>query len=238
MDLLALFRRDATATAPEAGRGKRSRNAATHDQAVQQLRQKARHRLIGAAVLVGIGVVAFPLVFETQPRPVPMDLPIVIPAKEAAAPLAVPTLGAASLPEAAQRRAELPPQEPEIEQAAPEPTTSATAVAPAAGVAASAARVPAPAVPSSGPAQPVQPAQLAAGPRFVVQVGAYAEQAAAREVRRKLEAKGLKTYAQVAKTKEGERIRVRLGPFADKAEAERAASKAKALGLGGSVLTL
>ncbi|MBB5205553.1 DedD protein [Inhella inkyongensis] len=232
MDLLALFRRDATAPAAESGRGKRARNAATHDQAVQQLRQKARHRLIGAAVLVGIGIVAFPLVFETQPRPVPMDLPIVIPAKESAPPLAVPALGAASLPEAAQRQAELLPQEPEIEQVAPE---APVASAPIGGVARADAALPAE-VPSKA-AAPAS-AQPAAGLRFVVQVGAYAEQAAAREARRKLEAKGLKTYAQVAKTKEGERIRVRLGPFTDKAEAERAASKAKALGLGGSVLTL
>jgi DedD protein len=34
------------------------------------MRRRARHRLIGAAVLVLIGVVGFPLLFDTQPRPI------------------------------------------------------------------------------------------------------------------------------------------------------------------------
>ncbi|MDP3824299.1 MAG: SPOR domain-containing protein [Burkholderiales bacterium] len=58
--------------------------------AVLQARTRARQRLIGAAVLVVIGVIGFPLVFETQPRPIPVDIPIVIPRKESAPPLAMP----------------------------------------------------------------------------------------------------------------------------------------------------
>ena len=58
--------------------------------AVIQARTRARQRLIGAAVLVVIGVIGFPLVFETQPRPIPVDIPIVIPRKDAAPPLAMP----------------------------------------------------------------------------------------------------------------------------------------------------
>ena len=45
--------------------------------AVDQVRRQARQRLIGAAVLLTLGVVAFPVVFETQPRSaVPVDLPM------------------------------------------------------------------------------------------------------------------------------------------------------------------
>ena len=58
--------------------------------AVQKARTRARQRLIGAAVLVVIGVIGFPLVFETQPRPIPVDIPIVIPRKDGAPPLAMP----------------------------------------------------------------------------------------------------------------------------------------------------
>jgi DedD protein len=58
--------------------------------AVIQARTRARQRLIGAAVLVVIGVIGFPLVFETQPRPIPVDIPIVIPRKDGAPPLAMP----------------------------------------------------------------------------------------------------------------------------------------------------
>ncbi|MFH7044088.1 SPOR domain-containing protein [Paucibacter sp. JuS9] len=65
--------------------------------AVQQLRLRARRRLIGAAVLVLIGVIGFPLVFETQPRPIPVDLPIDIPRKESALPLQIPAAPASQL---------------------------------------------------------------------------------------------------------------------------------------------
>ena len=58
--------------------------------AVRQARVKARQRLIGAIVLLGIGILGFPLVFETQPRPIPVDIPIEIPRREAMQPLAMP----------------------------------------------------------------------------------------------------------------------------------------------------
>jgi DedD protein len=72
----------------------------------------------------------------------------------------------------------------------------------------------------------------------VVQVGAYADAEKAREVRRKLEKAGLKTYTHVAETKEGKRTRVRLGPFATRDEADKAADKAKQLEFTPAVLTL
>jgi DedD protein len=58
--------------------------------AVQQARTRARQRLIGAVVLLAIGVIGFPLVFETQPRPIPVDIPIEIPRRDALPPLAMP----------------------------------------------------------------------------------------------------------------------------------------------------
>jgi len=57
---------------------------------VQQARTRARQRLIGAIVLLAIGIIGFPLVFETQPRPIPIDIPIEIPKKDALPPLAAP----------------------------------------------------------------------------------------------------------------------------------------------------
>ena len=80
MGLLSLFKRraDAASTAD---------SGASAD-AVQQARTRARQRLIGAVVLVVIGVIGFPLVFETQPRPVAVDTPIEIARKDGAPPLA------------------------------------------------------------------------------------------------------------------------------------------------------
>ena len=74
--------------------------------------------------------------------------------------------------------------------------------------------------------------------RFVVQVGAFAENAAAHDMRLKVEKLGLKTYAQVAETPQGHRIRVRVGPFATRDEAEKAQAKIKASGAQAVVLTL
>ena len=57
---------------------------------VEVMRRRARHRLVGAAVLVLIGVVGFPLLFDTQPRPVAVDIPITIPDRNKTAPLVLP----------------------------------------------------------------------------------------------------------------------------------------------------
>jgi DedD protein len=76
------------------------------------------------------------------------------------------------------------------------------------------------------------------GGRFVVQVGAFADAAAAREMRAKVEKLGLKSYTQVVETSSGNRTRVRAGPFDSRDEAEKALAKAKAAGLNAVVLTL
>ncbi len=52
-------------------------------------------------------MVGFPLIFETQPRPIPVDLPIDIPRKDTAPPLSVPTREPLSQPEPAVQPAQL-----------------------------------------------------------------------------------------------------------------------------------
>jgi DedD protein len=74
--------------------------------------------------------------------------------------------------------------------------------------------------------------------RSVVQVGAYADLAKAKEARAKLESAGFKTYTQEIDTKDGKRIRVRVGPFATKEEADKTAEKIRKLNLQTSVLKL
>lgn len=64
--------------------------AAAPAESVESMRRRARHRLLGAAVLVLVGVIGFPLLFDTQPRPVPGDIPIEIPDRNKSKPLAVP----------------------------------------------------------------------------------------------------------------------------------------------------
>lgn len=75
------FRR-ASSTTPNA--------AAAQPESMEVIRKRAKHRLIGAAVLVLIGIVGFPLLFDTQPRPISVDIPIEIPGKNTVKPLVMP----------------------------------------------------------------------------------------------------------------------------------------------------
>lgn len=225
-------------------------------ESVEVLRRRARHRLIGAAVLVLIGIIGFPLLFDTQPRPVAVDIPIEIPDRNKARPLPAPAAkasGAAAVTPAApapapavaarpEPKAEPPvePREPPRPEAPrPVPKPEATAKAP---TLATPATPPPDAARARGllEGKPVQAEAhgAAAEARFVVQVGAFADAAKARDIRLKVEKAGLKTYTHVAETKEGKRIRVRVGPFATRAEADRAASKIKDLDLPAAILTL
>jgi DedD protein len=224
----------------------------TASEVVEVARSKARRRLIGAAVLLGIGVIAFPLIFETQPRPIPVDIPIVVPSRDGAPPLAMPTptTTAATKPAAARAASDAAPAPklanklPDIvEKAEPDkapvakPAEKKPAVKPADKPAdkpvEKVADKPAMAVPAVSAA-----ASAPAAERFVIQVGAFAEDDAVREARSKIEKLGLRTYIQAVDTKEGKRTRVRLGPYASREEADKAAAKLKAAGLVAAVLTL
>ena len=83
MGLLSIFRSRVDAGSAGSGGGEPV-------DAVQRARTRARQRLIGAVVLVVTGVAGFPLVFESQPRPVPVDIPIEIPRKEGVPALVMP----------------------------------------------------------------------------------------------------------------------------------------------------
>ena len=85
--------------------------------AVAQARIRARRRLIGATVLLGIGVIGCPVRVEPQPRPMPVDRAIALPRKEAAPPLALPTVRAPAVAPSAPGDASAepaPPAEPPV----------------------------------------------------------------------------------------------------------------------------
>ena len=58
--------------------------------ALDTLRRQARHRLIGATVLVLLAVIGFPLVFDTKPRELAADIRIEMPDKDAVRPSQAP----------------------------------------------------------------------------------------------------------------------------------------------------
>jgi DedD protein len=247
------FRRGSSTTAA---------GAAGPAESVEAMRKRAKHRLIGAVVLVLIGVIGFPLLFDTQPRPVAVDIPIEIPGKNSVKPLVMPAPAtatspkvAASAPAAADKVAtpsSLTPREEIVSEkpAAPvapappaiktevKPEPKAVAKAPASADEAARAKALLEGKPVAAAPPVAKVASTETDARLVVQVGAFADEDKAREVRQKLERAGLKTYTQVADTKDGKRIRVRVGPFATKADADKAASKIKGLDLPAAILTL
>ena len=107
-------------------------------ESVEAMRRRARHRLIGAAVLVLIGVVGFPLLFDTQPRPIPVNIPIEIPDQANSAPEVVPGTQVASQTAAPSGRvaanASLDDGEEVLAPSARPAAPAAAAVAPAAPV--------------------------------------------------------------------------------------------------------
>jgi len=243
------FRRDGSNAASNA--------AALAPETADVVRRRAKHRLIGSAVLVLAGVLGFPLLFDTQPRPVAVDIPIEIPGKGTVKPLVISPPPAGN----AEPVADKPPADkPDSGKSAADNVATDASLDPKEEVLASKPVVaqdkPAPAAikneakPVEKPvpkadvkaepkvaAKPVAPAS-AADNRLVVQVGAFADADKARDARIKLEKAGLKTYTQVADTKDGKRTRVRVGPFASKADAEKAASKIRTLDLPAAILTL
>lgn len=218
-------------------------------ESVEAVRKRARQRLIGSAVLVLLAVVGFPLLFESQPRPVPVDIPIEIPSRQAVKPAAPvePVLRGEQAVQGAGAVAS------DAGTAPAAPAASSPATGQAAPQTAEAKPEPAANKPDAKPqARPddgqrakalldgAAPAAADAGSdnRLVVQVGAYSDADKVREVRAKLEKAGFKTYTQVAETKDGKRTRVRIGPFATKAEADKAAARVKALDLPAAVISL
>lgn len=226
--------------------------AASPAESIEAMRRRARHRLIGAVVLVLAGVIGFPLLFDTQPRPVAVDIPIEIPDRNKVAPLPLPPQApvasgkvtpapAAAAPAApvAEPKPAAPPAAPaeKVAKAEPAPEKKPEPKAEAKAEAKTEAKVPAADAAKAQALLEGKSVDASAG-RFVVQVGAFADVAKAREARLKVERAGLKTYTNVAETKDGKRIRVRAGPFASRAEADKAAEKIKGLDLPAAILTL
>jgi DedD protein len=218
----------------------------TPAESVDAMRRRARHRLIGASVLVVLGVVGFPLLFDTQPRPVSVDIAVDIPDRATAVPL-VDTSKQKPLSAAAGLDAKeevVPEAKPEVKaESKPEPKAQAK---PDVAVAAVAAVMPkaetkvdvkTESKPDVKPsAKPTDTKDT--GARFVVQAGTFSDDGKLRETRSKLEKAGIATYTQVIEGKEGRRVRVRVGPFTKRDDAEKMANKIKQLQLQPQVLTL
>jgi DedD protein len=212
--------------------------------------QRARHRLIGATVLVLIAVVGLPRILDNRPKPAPNDIAVnivtslPIPGTEAKpeskpeekAKVDTPVETPKVLAPAPEVKAELKP-EPKIEAKATTPAPSkASALGLAAGeevVSANNAKPKADAKAKAEDAVPVVDAKPATGSgKFVIQIGAFESEANVKALVARLKAQKIPSFV-LNKTgaDNGKIFLVRAGPFADKDAAEAAEKKIKAMGL-------
>jgi DedD protein len=234
------------------------------DPAVEELKRRARRRLVGAIVLALAAAVILPLLLESDPKPLGDDVSIRIPPIDNSkfiTPLS-PAKGAdgKAVPNPAGAGTSTSPPS---AAAAPDAAVEAKpAGAPnASGKPAETAQRPETDVaPSSAPtatstiiakSEPLKPAAPAAksesgGTRpdvvsptggFVVQLAAFADAKAAPALVSKLKSAGFPAYTETLKTDQGPMRRVRVGPYATREVADAEVARLSAAGYRGVVTT-
>lgn len=169
----------------------------------QNLRRKARRRLIGAFALTLAVVVILPMVLDSEPKPTGLDIDLRIPSPDEAGAFA-PKMAVSDVV------AVKPFGEP--------PTVTPPASGKATVIAGN------PAIKAAGKEQPSTDRKEGASGSdkpvaegFVVQVGAYSNADTAKQELGKLKKWGFKAYSEKA----GDMMRVRVGPYADREKAEK-----------------
>jgi DedD protein len=187
--------------------------------------QRARHRLIGAAVLVLIAVVGLPRILDSSPKLAPNDIAINIVTS-----LPIPVTN--SRPEEKAKTEVVAEPVKETPKLAPVPDPKVeTKPVPAANKAAGlglAAGEEIIAVPNSGGSNS---ATNASG-KYVIQIGAFASEERAQGWIAKLKEQKIPNYVSNKNASDGTKLFVlRAGPYIDKDTAEAAEKKIKAMGL-------
>jgi DedD protein len=205
--------------------------------------QRARHRLIGAAVLVLIAVVGLPRILDNKPKSVNNDIAINIVTSLPAPNAALPSNDEkAKLPAAI----EAPIKEKEISQTkelvvAPTPEVKPEAKAEAKplpatdkvnsiGLAAGEEVVASPNANTKLKAEEI-PKKAGSG-KYVIQIGAFASEERAKGWITKMKDQKIPNYVINKNSADGTKLYVlRAGPFTEKDAAEAAEKKVKAMGL-------
>ena len=192
-----------------------------------ELKRRGRRRLVGAIVIVLLLVVFVPMLLDSEPRSKRETANVAIPPKD----------NAPALPPPAAEPAKTAP---EPAKAPPEPAKPAPEAAKVEPVTLPAAKVEelpkAAAVPGKAPPA----AASSTGPKegFVVQVGAFKDEAKLQQARAKLQQAGVAHYTERMESKAGPLTRLRAGPFATRAQAEAAQVAIRRAALEGKVMPL
>ena len=201
--------------------------------------QRARHRLIGAAVLVLIAVVGLPRILDSKPKSVNNDIAVNI-VTSLPAPNAAMTEGDEKAKQPASTEA--PAKDKEITQAKEIVVTPPPELKPEAKPAAAPPKVNSiglaageevVATPNANAKPKAEELPKKAGPgKYVIQIGAFASEERAKGWITKMKDQKIPNYVLNKTGTDGTKLYVlRAGPFADKEAAEAAEKKVKAMGL-------
>lgn len=190
--------------------------------------QRARHRLIGAAVLVLIAVVGLPRILDNNPKLAPNDIAVNIVTS-------LPIPGTSTRPEEKPKTEVVaePVKETSKLALAPEPKseakvetkpTPAPNKTPGLGLAAGEEIIAAPSNASNGATNGSE--------KYIIQIGAFASEERVQGWIAKLKEQKIPNYVLNKNASDGSKLFVlRAGPYTDKDAAEAAEKKIKAMGL-------
>ncbi len=213
---------------------------------VQQLKRRARRRLVGAIALVLLLVIVPPMIMDLEPRPVTSDLTVEIPSQASGEVRTPPAASSAIAPAeraagAAEASSSASAGEPD-RAATGEKTAKAAAKVEPKGEQKAGADKPEPKRTSPLATATVDPRvakeaqraeSLLKGEAYVVPLGAYADPDNVKQLQAKLARAGVKSYTEPVKGGTSAQTRVAAGPYATRDEAERARQKLASLkGLG------
>lgn len=191
------------------------------------LKRRARRRLIGAVTLTLAIVLLLPLLLDSEPKSGNQGIELHIPDKDKVGEFE-PKMAFPSMPVAATSASS-------VEGVSAPDATSAVSAAMPAAMPASSVPVASPqsAVPqqAAGKIKPETAPEIKSQPvpqtGFVVQIGAFANADSAHQLQKKLKKQGVKTYTE----KVADKTRVRAGPFSTREAADKVRHKLEAQGL-------
>lgn len=191
----------------------------------QEIKRKARRRLVGAFALALVVIVVLPMILDSEPKPAGQDIDLRIPVPDQAgafvpkveAPKVVVELPASSV---VATPVAIPEAKPEAQPA----VTKESAVK-------SLAEKP---VPLKVETKPAGKEAAPTTESYVAQVGAYSNAESAHKVLTELKGWSFKAYSE----KTGDKIRVRVGPYAEKDKVEKVITLLEKHGLHPAMVTL
>jgi DedD protein len=221
------------------------------DPAVDELKRRARRRLVGAVVLALAAAVILPILLESDPKPLGNDVSIQIPPIEQGkfvTPLSPDKSGVGKArpepqPAAPPASADAPTSAPERTLAAAEQRVLGQSSANRAPAIMSSApeamrpQTPAAAPSSGAPGATPRTDAAPAGGTLFVQVAALADSKAAAELAAKLTAAGFPAHVEPVATRQGPVQRVRVGAYPSREAADVALANIKAAGYGNAIVT-